>query len=46
MDNAIKYFKDNPKGEDSREFKEYKRIISELSQLEDMKLKYDLFKEE
>lgn len=45
FDKATSYFKENPKGEDSREYKAYERIISKLSQLEDMKLKYDLFKE-
>lgn len=45
MDNAMAYLKDNDVSLDSREYKAYEGIIKELGELEDIKLRYDLFKE-
>lgn len=45
MDNVMAYLKDNDVSLDSREYKAYEGIIKELGELEDIKLRYDLFKE-
>lgn len=45
LDKAMAYFENRVIKEDSREYKAYEQIISELKQLEDIKLNYDLFKE-
>ena len=45
LENAEKFFKKNPNiGTDTRQYKAYEEIVKELSQLEDMKIKYSLFK--
>lgn len=46
LDKAMAYFETHDTKEDSKEFRAYEQIIKELKQLEDIKLKYDLFKEE
>lgn len=46
LDKAMAYFQNHETQENSREYKAYEQIIKELNQLEDIKLNYDLFKEE